>query len=63
MTRKQQLAALAVRAGQDMVRLGAEHGIGSDVARQAAQLADRAAAAAEAAGCTAADYDHARRTH
>ncbi|GGQ12805.1 hypothetical protein [Streptomyces roseolilacinus] len=63
MTRKQQLAALAVATGQEMVRIGAEHGIDSDIAQDAAQLASKAADAAEAAGCTATDYDRARRTH
>ncbi|MFI2227090.1 hypothetical protein [Streptomyces fradiae] len=62
MTRKQQLAAAAVRAGRDMVRAAAKHGIDSGAARQAAAVADRATTAAEAAGCTAADYDRARRT-
>ncbi|MDT9684328.1 hypothetical protein RND61_20035 [Streptomyces sp. TRM76323] len=63
MTSKQRLAADAVRAGRDMVRIGAAHGIDSDHARRAAAQADRALTAAEAAGCTAADYDRARRTH
>ncbi|WP_411574171.1 hypothetical protein [Streptomyces fradiae] len=62
MPSKQHLAALAVAAGRDMVRVAAEHGIGSAAARLAAAVADRAARAAEQAGCTAADYAHARRT-
>ncbi|WOI63449.1 hypothetical protein [Streptomyces fradiae] len=63
MTRKHELAAVAVRAGRDMVRAAETHGINSTTARLAAAVADRAARAAEAAGCTAADYAHARRTH
>ncbi|WP_331453035.1 hypothetical protein [Streptomyces sp. SS162] len=63
MTRKERLAAAAVRAGRDMVRAAAKHGIDSGAARLAAAVADRATAAAEAAGCTAADYDRARRAH
>ncbi|WP_411574143.1 hypothetical protein [Streptomyces fradiae] len=62
MTRKERLAAAAVRAGRDMVRAAAEHGIDSATTRLAAAVADRATTAAEAAGCTAADYAHARRT-
>ncbi|WP_228982464.1 hypothetical protein [Streptomyces sp. DH12] len=62
MNRKEHLAALAVAASKDMVRIGTEHGIESGAARQAAQLADRALTAAENAGCTRADYDRARRT-
>ncbi len=62
MTRKERLAAAAVRAGRDMVRAAAKHGVHSATARLAAVVADRAARAAEAAGCTAADYDRARRT-
>ncbi|MFE1575291.1 hypothetical protein [Streptomyces fradiae] len=61
MPSKQHLAALAVAAGRDMVRAAAEHGIGSAAAQTAARVADRTARAAEAAGCTAADYDRARR--
>ncbi|MFI2225234.1 hypothetical protein [Streptomyces fradiae] len=60
MTSKQHLAALAVAAGRDMVRIGAQHGIESDAAQHAAHLASVAADAAEAAGCTPADYAHAR---
>ncbi|OEJ96230.1 hypothetical protein [Streptomyces thermolilacinus] len=63
MTSKQQLAALAVAAGRDMVRIGAQHGIHSDIAKQAAHLADKAARAAEAAGCAPADYARARHAH
>lgn len=63
MNRQQKLAAEAVRAGQAMVRAAAEHGIHSAAARLAAAVADRATTAAEQAGCTAADYAHARRTH
>ncbi|WP_236244509.1 hypothetical protein [Streptomyces sp. CC210A] len=62
MTRKEQLAALAVQAGREMVRIGAEHGINSEPARQAARRSDIAVTAAQAAGCTAADYERARRT-
>lgn len=62
MTRKERLAALAVATGKDMVRIGAEYGVDSPLARQAARLADVATDAAEAAGCTAADYDRARST-
>ncbi|WP_331452855.1 hypothetical protein [Streptomyces sp. SS162] len=63
MPSKQHLAALAVTAGRDMIRAAEKHGIHSGAARLAARVADRAARAAEAAGCTAADYAHARRTH
>ncbi|MFD8550372.1 hypothetical protein ACFV08_01930 [Streptomyces fradiae] len=63
MTSRKQLAALAVQAGRDMVRIGTEHGIESDHARHAAALADRALTAAENAGCTPDDYAHARRAH
>ncbi|MEU7566354.1 hypothetical protein AB0A99_10105 [Streptomyces fradiae] len=63
MTSKQQLAALAVAACKEMVRIGVQHGIESDHARHAAALADRALTAAENAGCTIDDYAHARHTH
>ncbi|MEU2180558.1 hypothetical protein [Streptomyces thermolilacinus] len=62
MTSKQHLAADAVRAGRDMVRIGAAHGIDSDHARRAAAQADRALTAAQNAGCTIDDYARARAT-
>ncbi|MFJ8697255.1 hypothetical protein [Streptomyces roseolilacinus] len=62
MTSKHELAIVAVRAGRDMVRAAEKHGINSGAARLAARVADRAARAAEAAGCTAADYTRARTT-
>ncbi|MFJ6994775.1 hypothetical protein [Streptomyces sp. NPDC003090] len=63
MTSKQHLAALAVNLGREMVRVGTEYGIDSDAAQHAAHLADKAARAAEAAGCTPADYARARHAH
>ncbi|MEV5441431.1 hypothetical protein AB0N23_02605 [Streptomyces sp. NPDC052644] len=63
MLSKKQLATAAVVAGRAMVRMAEEYGIDSKPARQAAQLADRALTDAENAGCTAADYARARRTH
>lgn len=62
MLSKEQLATAAVVAGRAMVRMAEEYGIDSKPAQQAAQLANRAADAAEAAGCTADDYARARRT-
>lgn len=59
-SKKEQLAAAAVRAGHDMVRAAAEHGIDSDAAATAARVADRALTDAETVGCTADDYAAAR---
>ncbi|MFV2117051.1 hypothetical protein ACE14D_00770 [Streptomyces sp. Act-28] len=63
MLSKEQLATAAVVAGRAMVRMAEEYGIDSKPTQQAAQLAARALTDAETAGCTAADYAHARRTH
>ncbi|MCP9945420.1 hypothetical protein LUX12_12460 [Streptomyces somaliensis] len=62
MPSKEQFAAAAVATGRAMVHAAKKYGVDSEMAKQAARLADRALTDAEAAGCTAADYARARRT-
>ncbi|MFF9631758.1 hypothetical protein [Streptomyces fradiae] len=61
-TKQQQLAVAAIRADRELHRADLKYGMRSEEARQALRLAERALAAAEAAGCTIDDYEFARRT-